>query len=262
MAINVLLKLNSLLKKINCKANMMKEKYKMISSNDDGIIILPIDKEKFSIDDGRFIIDQSLLPVVCSKCGRDGIRKQLLRIKAPYDWKFWLPIGALLGGPLLFGLGSALAYFFFGNEGLSEYSAFGISIATLISVFGGFRMATSNRENWFLTFYFCQDCSGQYKKLTFISRLFLWGSIILLLVMITIAIVGPALQLKQETLQLLMWVFLLGAISMFAISITYYIKKRISQGLVVRWITGDLSLSIKFKNSGVARIMKTKLQME
>ncbi len=231
----------------------------MLLSYYEKVLILPIDKSNYSISDGRFIIDTQLLPHACTRCGSNGIKEQIIRIKIPYDWKFWLPIVAFLGGPLLFGIGSAVAYFFFGDDGLREYSSYGILIATLISILGGFRMATSNKENWFLTFYFCQDCTNLYSSLQSKSRYYLWGCFASILIMLVIAILNSTLHLTQDTIQLIMWILLITSLGMFVCYIICYIKKIIFRGIIAQWIKGGDSIRIKLKNVSAANIYKTKL---
>jgi hypothetical protein len=234
----------------------------MTGSNTNALITISIDKAQFSIDDGRFVLDPGLLPAVCPTCGGEGTSKQRIRIKVPYDWRFWLPIAALLGGPILFGIGAALVYWIFGNDALANYASYGVACAVIVAALGGFRMASSNKENWFLTFYFCQQCAGVYKKLTSISRLCGWGVIVLLLGMMVIAVATSSQASTTVVIQFLVWVLLLGAILGLAGFVTYRARRASFRGFKAQWAIRRQTLKITLKNRLAAEVVRSKLPSE
>src|SRR4030042_1134340 len=195
--------------------------------NDDNALVLSVEKESFSENNGRFILDPNLLPPICPRCGIDGLNKKEIRIEPRHDLKFWLPIVVFLGVPILLGIGTAFVNWIWGTETLQVYLAYIVHIAAVLVTLGLFNVTKSNKENWFLTFYFCNSCMEQYKKYNNKIRMFTWSIIIMLLLMITIAILESVLQLSQDTIQVLMWLLLIGIVGVITLFIYNKIKKRI-----------------------------------
>lgn len=234
----------------------------MFKINNDKIVVVPIDKERATIDDGRFILNPNIIPAICPKCGTEGTIGKRQRIKAPYDWKFWSAIGGLIGVPILFGVCAAIISLVWGNEAFQEVLPYGVGIAIFLAAFSGLQMSNTNRENWFLTFYFCKQCEKEYKKLAFVGRLLGWGTIILVLAMLTIAVINPALHLTEQLLQILVWVLLVGAVIVLLGFIINRFQRSIFRGLSAQWMNRKSSLKIKINNPLALENIKSKMPID
>ncbi len=231
----------------------------MSLTNASGAIIVPVDLEKVSVDDGRFILDPHLLPAVCPHCGETGSEEQRIRIKAPYDWNFWFGIVGLLGVPLLFGIGAAVVSWIFGNEVLQEYISYGAFVAIIIAALGGLQSSRSNRENWFLTYYFCRTCSQEFKRVRFKSRLLIGGVIAILLIMMSLTVIQSRRLIDENSMQIIAWAFLVMLLSgIVGIAICRF-RMAACRAVSARWMRRRAELRILFANHVVEEVVKSRL---
>jgi hypothetical protein len=226
---------------------------------DERVVTLPVNISDTTGKKGFYglylLIAPSLLPPICSRCGRPGKADEELLFRSVLPrWIRLILRTAFVIVPVLFVLIAMVVRAFGGAGALNGYldhTAIPFVIFLVTAFFVSLKsVAIWSREQWGLVFRFCEGCAGRYRRLRRWLRVVAAFAILILPIGLLVS-----LMLLFDSEMKLNWTATAMLLSFFTLeggAIGLLIAVRRARGLSASWLPSGSAVEITFADPLVA----------